>query len=99
MRRNLVVSVALLALALTPLGPGRLGAESDYPSRPIEFIIPFPPGGPADTAARIVQPKLSAALGVPILRVNKPGGGGALGADSLAEARPDGHTVFAATKP
>ena len=97
MRRNLVVSVVLLALALTPLGPGRLGAESDYPSRPIEFIIPFPPGGPADTAARIVQPKLSAALGVPIVLVNKAGGGGALGADYVAKSKPDGYTVFAAT--
>ena len=97
MRRNLVVSMALLALALTPLGPGPLGAESDYPSRPIEFIIPFPPGGPADTAARIVQPKLSAALGVPIVLVNKAGGGGALGADYVAKSKPDGYTVFAAT--
>ncbi|OLC37648.1 MAG: hypothetical protein AUH81_05775 [Candidatus Rokubacteria bacterium 13_1_40CM_4_69_5] len=97
MRRNLVVSVVLLALALTPLGPGRLGAESDYPSRPIEFIIPFPPGGPADTAARIIQPKLSAGLGVPIVLVNKAGGGGALGADYVAKSKPDGYTVFAAT--
>ncbi|HEV8640612.1 MAG TPA: tripartite tricarboxylate transporter substrate binding protein [Methylomirabilota bacterium] len=97
MRRNPVVPVALLTLALTALGGGRLGAESDYPSRPLEFIIPFPPGGPADTAARIVQPQLSANLGVPVVLVNKPGGGGALGADHVAKGRLDGYTVYATT--
>lgn len=100
MRRTLAVPVAVLAvlaLVLAAIGAGRLGAESEYPSRPIEFIIPFPPGGPADTAARIVQPQLSASLGVPIVLVNKPGGGGALGADYVAKGRLDGYTVYATT--
>src|SRR5262249_57632983 len=72
-------------------------AKATYPPRPIELIIPFPPGGPADSAARIIQPSLSAALGVPIALVNRPGGGGALAADYVAKAKPDGYTVFAAT--
>ena len=48
-------------------------------------------------AARIVQPKLSSLLGVPIVLVNKVGGGGAVGADDVAKAKPDGYTVFAST--
>jgi tripartite-type tricarboxylate transporter receptor subunit TctC len=93
--RNLIIMMLLaLTLGWPPVHPG---AEPRYPNRPIELIIPFPPGGPADTAGRIIQPQLSAALGVPIVLVNKPGGGGALGADYVAKAKPDGYTVFAAT--
>jgi tripartite-type tricarboxylate transporter receptor subunit TctC len=92
-----LIASTLLALTLAaPPAPGAL-AQPAYPGRPIEFVIPFPPGGPADTAARIVQPQLSAALGVPIVLVNKPGGGGALGADYVAKSKPDGYTVYATT--
>src|SRR5215510_296603 len=90
-----VLAAAMLGLMLAQAGP--LAAQPAYPARPIELIIPFPPGGPADTAARIIQPKLSAALGVPLALLNKPGGGGALAADYVAKSKPDGYTVFAAT--
>ena len=93
---RLVVIVAATLLVFAAGGPP-IAAQPPYPTRAVEFIIPFPPGGPADTAARIVQPKLSALLGVPIGLVNKPGGGGALGADYVAKAKPDGYTVFATT--
>lgn len=74
MNRRLLAALVVLALAGLPaLGAG---APPGYPNRPLEFIIPFPPGGPADTAARIIQPRLWAAVGVPIVLVNKPGGGG-----------------------
>jgi tripartite-type tricarboxylate transporter receptor subunit TctC len=76
---------------------GLAAAQPAYPARPIELIIPFPPGGPADTAARIIQPKLSAVLGAPLALINKSGGGGALAADYVAKSKPDGYTVFAAT--
>jgi tripartite-type tricarboxylate transporter receptor subunit TctC len=97
-RRSLVAATLVVlvgGLAVLPV-PWTL-AQSAYPSRAIEFIIPFPPGGPADTAARIVQPSLAAALGVPIVLTNKPGGGGALGGDFVAKAKPDGYTVYATT--
>lgn len=97
MSRRFLILFALLTLALAGWPGARPWAEPRYPTRPIEFIIPFPPGGPADTAARIIQPQLSATLGVPIVLVNKPGGGGALGADHVAKSKPDGYTVFAAT--
>jgi tripartite-type tricarboxylate transporter receptor subunit TctC len=75
---------------------GHLGA-ADFPTREIELVVSFPAGGPADTSARIVAPKLSAILGVPVVVANKPGGGGAIGADYVAKAKPDGYTVYAAT--
>ena len=95
MSRRFLIAATVLVLAALPT-PGAL-AQPTYPNRPIEFIIPFPPGGPADTAARIIQPQMSAALGVPIVLVNKPGGGGALGGDYVAKSKPDGHTVYATT--
>jgi len=91
---HLVLATATLVLMLAL---GTPAAQPAYPARPIEVIIPFPPGGPADTAARIIQPKLSAALGVPLVLVNKSGGGGALAADYVSKSKPDGYTVFAAT--
>jgi len=92
---HLVLATATLVLMLALGTPA--AAQPAYPARPIEVIIPFPPGGPADTAARIMQPKLSAALGVPLVLVNKSGGGGALAADYVSKSKPDGYTVFAAT--
>jgi tripartite-type tricarboxylate transporter receptor subunit TctC len=68
-----------------------------YPNREIEFVIPFAPGGPADTAARMIQPRLSELLGVPVVLINKPGAGGALGADYVAKEAPDGYRVLATT--
>src|SRR4026208_2246852 len=66
-----------------------------YPSRPVELIIPFAPGGPTDIAIRLIQPQLSANLGVPVVLVNKAGGGGAIGMDQVAKAKPDGYTLVA----
>ena len=98
---NLLRTAAHLALAA--LGSGLIlagqasAAEREYPNREIEFVVSFPPGGPADTAARIIQPKMSAILGVPVIVTNKTGGGGAVGADYVAKAKPDGYTVYSST--
>jgi tripartite-type tricarboxylate transporter receptor subunit TctC len=86
----------ILALALLPLGDGRAWS-ADYPVREIEMIVSFPAGGPADTSARILAPKLSQILGVPIAVVNKTGGGGSVGADYVAKAKPDGATIYNST--
>ena len=87
----------LIVVGLVMLAWNWALAQTDYPNRQIEFIIPFPPGGPADTAARIIQPQFSANVGVPIVLVNKAGGGGALGGDFVAKVKPDGYTVYATT--
>lgn len=69
-------------------------AEDKYPTRQIELILNFPPGGPLDTGARIIHPALQKEMGVPMLLTTKGGAGGALGADFVAKAKPDGYTVL-----
>jgi tripartite-type tricarboxylate transporter receptor subunit TctC len=79
-------------------GGAPAGAQAPYPTRPIECVIPFAPGGPTDTAIRIIQTQLSANLGVPLVLVNKAGGGGALGMDAVAKAKPEGYTLAATVR-
>jgi len=93
MRRPRIV---LLVLAVLTLAGATAGvAQSDYPNHQIDFIIPFAPGGPADAAARLIQPLLMQKLGQSIVLTNKPGGGGAVAAAYVAAAKPDGYTVLA----
>jgi tripartite-type tricarboxylate transporter receptor subunit TctC len=73
------------------------GAASDYPSRPIHLIVPFPPGGGADILARTVTPRLEKSLGQPIVVENRPGAGGNVGAEYVARAAPDGYTLLYGT--
>ncbi len=65
-----------------------------YPSRPITFLVPFPPGTGMDMIARTVGPKLSERLGQPVVVENKPGASGNIGAELVARAAPDGYTVM-----
>ena len=94
-----MIALTLLSLLAVLLSPpaADLARAADYPTREIEFVVSFPAGGPADAGARIIAPRMSTILGVPIVVVNKPGGGGAIGADYAAKAKPDGHTVYAST--
>jgi tripartite-type tricarboxylate transporter receptor subunit TctC len=69
--------------------------EEKYPTRQIECIVNFPPGGPLDTSIRVIQPHLQAALGVPLVLTTKGGAAGALGTDFVAKAKPDGYTILA----
>jgi tripartite-type tricarboxylate transporter receptor subunit TctC len=93
---RLIVAVAVVTVLAGGGAPA--GAQAPYPARPIECVIPFAPGGPTDTAIRIIQPQLSANLGVPLVLVNKAGGGGALGMDAVAKAKPDGYTLAATVR-
>jgi tripartite-type tricarboxylate transporter receptor subunit TctC len=68
-------------------------AEKKYPSRTIEMIISFPPGGPIDLQSRILAKYFEKEFGVPVVPVNKPGGGGSLGAGILVNSPPDGYTL------
>lgn len=83
-------ALALLALAY----PLAANAQSNYPDKPIRFVVPYPPGGGTDVIARIVQVRLQAALGQNVLIENKGGAGGSLGTDVVAKAAPDGYTVL-----
>src|SRR5712692_2769990 len=68
-------------------------AAQDYPSRQLQMIVPFPPGGNTDLMARAFQPDLAKALGQPVVVVNKGGAGGTIGNIEVANARPDGYTI------
>jgi tripartite-type tricarboxylate transporter receptor subunit TctC len=80
--------VALAAL----LCAAPAGAQ-DYPTKPLNMVIPFPPGGNTDLMARALQPELAKALGQPVVVVNKGGAGGTIGDIEVANARPDGYTI------
>jgi tripartite-type tricarboxylate transporter receptor subunit TctC len=67
----------------------------DYPVRPIRMMVPNPPGGVTDVLVRLVAPKMSEALGQPIVIENLPGAGGVPGTNLAAKATPDGHTLAA----
>jgi tripartite-type tricarboxylate transporter receptor subunit TctC len=72
-------------------------AEKTYPSKPLKWIVPFPPGGPTDTFSRPTAAKLSELLGQPIIVENVPGAGASIGMERLARSAPDGYTIGLAT--
>jgi tripartite-type tricarboxylate transporter receptor subunit TctC len=82
--------VAALAAFSVPEAPAQT-----YPSHPIQVIVPATPGGPADTAIRIIEPELSSVLGTPLVLVNRPGASGIVGMSSVATAAPNGYTIGA----
>lgn len=72
-------------------------AHADYPERPIQLLVPWGAGGGSDAVARIIASLMEKELGQPIAVVNKPGGNGAVGHQSIASAKPDGYTIGMAT--
>ena len=68
-------------------------SEKKYPSRSIEILNSFPPGGPVDLQTRILANRFQKEFGIPVVTVNKPGGGGSLAAGILANSSPDGYTL------
>ena len=84
-----LATAALLCLAAA-------AAHAQYPSRPIRLLVPNPPGGATDTLARLVAPKLSDALGQPLVVDNRSGSNGNLASELAAKAPPDGYTLYLA---
>jgi tripartite-type tricarboxylate transporter receptor subunit TctC len=94
MKPRQAMAAAVLLAGAVLCGGAAWSAEA-YPARPIQVIIPYPPGGALDIGMRIIQPQLSANLGVPLVVMNRPGASGVLGMGVLANAAADGYTVGA----
>jgi tripartite-type tricarboxylate transporter receptor subunit TctC len=86
-RRTLLATSTGLLLAGVARGQG-------WPDRPLRLVVPFPPGGPTDLVARPLAQRLGEALGQPVIVDNRGGAGGNLGAELVAKAIPDGHTLL-----
>ena len=93
MHRFLSLGVAALVAAVAVSGAA---AQDAFPARPIQLIVPFPPGGVADITGRPTAAIMSKILKQPIVVVNKPGAGGAVGMAQAARAAPDGYTLLMA---
>ena len=85
-------TATILALALS-LSAGAATAQP-YPARPVKMIVPFPPGGPVDVAARLIAQDLPRRLGQSVIVENRAGAAGSLGAKMAASADPDGYTLL-----
>lgn len=91
------IKVLVTSLLLAILLPLTAQAQTDdYPSRPITMVVPFPPGGVADTVGRPIAEALGRLLKQPVVVENRAGAGGGIGMAHVAKARPDGYTVLMA---
>jgi tripartite-type tricarboxylate transporter receptor subunit TctC len=84
-----------LAIALAVLATAAATARAqNYPDHPVKIVVPYPPGGPADTVARVTTQGLGAALGGTVVIENLPGAGGILATKEVGRAAPDGYTLL-----
>ena len=91
--RRTVLAATLGAAAFGPL----TASAQAFPSRPVTMVVPYAAGGPTDVASRVIAGQMQASLGVNVVIENKPGASTILGAQYVAAAPPDGHTIFMVT--
>ena len=89
--RTLAVALAIAIGAIGAVGAAR---AADYPTRPVKWIVPYPPGGTTDVLARVVAQWLSEKLGQPFVVENRPGGGNNIGTEAALRSPPDGYTML-----
>jgi tripartite-type tricarboxylate transporter receptor subunit TctC len=94
MRQTIICGFAGVVLALTAVLPAHPQA---WPQRPVKIVVPFAPGGNTDGLARIISQPLTEAFGQPFIVENRPGAAGALAAEAVAHAPPDGSTLLVGT--
>jgi tripartite-type tricarboxylate transporter receptor subunit TctC len=92
-----MLAAALATSLATPIGALAQPAAAAYPAKPIHIVVTFSTGGAPDILARLIGERLQANWGQPVIVDNKPGAGGNTGADSVAKAPPDGHTIVVGT--
>lgn len=96
-RRLASASLTAAVLGIAPLGAFAQESATSFPSRPIRILVPFPPGGAADTFARFIGDRLSRAWGQPVLVDNRPGGGGIVATQAAVKSPADGYTLLVVT--
>ncbi|MBU3581555.1 tripartite tricarboxylate transporter substrate binding protein [Polynucleobacter sp. AP-Capit-er-40B-B4] len=90
---RIIQNIAASLLGLFALFSGPVFAQSNYPNKPINFIVPYGAGGSADSRSRQLGQKMSVILKQPIVIDNKPGAGGNIGTEAIVRAAPDGYTI------
>lgn len=93
-RHLLAIAGSGLAAAVAPIGRAR---AEDFPTRPVQLIVPYAPGGSGDLLARLLGNQLSKLWGQQVVVENKPGAGGLIGTEAAAKSAPDGYTLYLAT--
>lgn len=88
MKKKIILAAILL--------PFTVLAQEGWPNKPINFIVPYPPGGPTDLMARLIATPLSQKLNVPVIVENRAGASGNIGSAHVVKAKPDGHTILLA---
>src|ERR1044072_1130158 len=91
-----VLIAAVVGCVMIPSGQAQESA-SQYPSRPVTFVVPFAPGGSTGLIARIIGQKLEQRLGKPFIVDHRAGGGGVPGVNAVAHGTPDGYTIMMAS--
>ena len=91
------LSVFAATLVMAAVADMSVQARDDYPTRPVQMIIPFSAGGPTDIVGRVMGAKMSELLGKQFVVENRTGAGGNIGAEAVAKASPDGYTILMAT--
>jgi tripartite-type tricarboxylate transporter receptor subunit TctC len=97
LRRNLLCASLPLLAAPALLRTAHAQGTAWAPTRPIRMVVPFTPGGATDLTARVVAERMSQLMGQPVVVDNRPGAGGNVGAEMVAKAEPDGHTLLMCT--
>jgi tripartite-type tricarboxylate transporter receptor subunit TctC len=82
-----------LAASLALSSTAALAQAGGFPNKPIKIVVPYPPGGATDVAARMIQPRLQEELGQPVTVDNRPGAGGNIAMNAVAQSAPDGYTL------
>src|SRR5690606_18011805 len=93
-RKNAITWKVACLVAVGALLPLGAQAASDWPTKTITIVVPFPPGGATDQLGRITAQHLSESLGQSVIVENKPGAGGMIGSQAVARAAPDGYTIL-----
>ena len=93
------IAICLTAFGLSVIAPIGSASALDYPTRPVKWVVGYPPGGATDIIARLIGQRLSERLGQQFVIENKPGAGNNIATESVINAEPDGYTVLLVNPP